>query len=142
MAMFFLRPLMALESVDILSDENAALYAQIFMLQDKEKIESAKKIEAKLTDKSLMNEVLYQRYPSKTYHTRGKELKSWMDKYYDMPGAERLYKIAGIKKASTRKPNVPHIITGKEYIETAQSENWTVKQYKEKTTKTIDKLLQ
>ena len=139
MAIFFALPAFALESVDILSDENAALYAQIFMLQDKEKIESAKKLEVQLTDKSLMNEVLYQRYTSKTYHTRGNELKSWMDKYYDMPGSERLYKIAGIKKASVRKPNMPHIITGKEYIETAQSENWTVKQYKEKTTKTINK---
>ena len=139
MAMFFALPVFALESADVLSNENAALYAQIFMLQDKEKIESAKKLESKLTDKSLMNEVLYQRYTSKTYHTRGSELKSWMDKYYDMPGSERLYKMAGIKKASVRKPNMPHIITGKEYIETAQSENWTIKQYKEKTTKTIDK---
>ena len=139
MAIFFLLPAMALESVDVLSEENAALYAQIFMLQDKEKIESAKKVEAKLTDKSLMNEVLYQRYTSKTYHTRGAELKSWMDKYYDMPGAERLYKMAGIKKASVRKPNTPHIITGKDYIETAQSENWTVKQYNDKTVKIINK---
>jgi len=139
MAVFFLSHAVALESVDMLSDENAALYAQIFMLQDKEKIETAKKIEAKLTDKSLMNEVLYQRYTSKTYRTRGNELKAWMDKYSDMPGAERLYKMAGIKKASVRKPNTPHIITGKEYIETAQSENWTVKQYKDKTTKKIDK---
>jgi soluble lytic murein transglycosylase-like protein len=139
MTMFFALPVFALESADVLSNENAALYAQIFMLQDKEKIESAKKLEGKLTDKSLMNEVLYQRYTSKTYHTRGSELKSWMDKYYDMPGSERLYKMAGIKKASVRKPSMPHIITGKEYIETAQSENWTVKQYKGKTTKTIDK---
>ncbi len=137
--MFFLMPASALESVDVLSDENAALYAQIFILQGKEKIESAKKIEAKLTDKSLMNEVLYQRYTSKTYRTRGTELKAWMDKYNDMPGSERLYKIANIKKASVRKPDMPHIITGKEYIETAQSENWTMKQYKEKTTKTINK---
>ena len=54
-AIFFALPVCALESADVLSDENAALYAQIFMLQDKEKIETAKKIEAKLTDKSLMN---------------------------------------------------------------------------------------
>ncbi len=139
MAIFFLCPVFALESVDILSEDNAALYAQIFMLQDKEKIDSAKKIEAKLTDKSLMNEVLYQRYTSKTYHTRGAELQSWMNKYYDMPGAERLSKIAKIKQASVRKPVVPHIITGKEYIETAQSETWTVKTYNDKTTKKIDK---
>ncbi len=139
LAIFFLVPASAIESVDVLTDDDAARYAQIFLLQDKEKIETAKKVEAKLTDKSLMNEVLYQRYTSKTYHTRGAELKSWMDKYYDMPGAERLYKIANIKQATVRKPLAPHIITGKDYIETAQSENWTVKQYSNSTTKTIDK---
>ena len=96
MALFCIHPVWGYESVDILSDEDAANYAQIFMLQDKEKIETAKKIEAKLKDKSLMNEVLYQRYISKTYRTKGSELKSWMEKYYDMPGAERLYKIAGL----------------------------------------------
>ena len=132
-------PASAIESVDVLTDDDAARYAQIFLLQDKEKIETAKKVETKLTDKSLMNEVLYQRYTSKTYHTRGAELKSWMDKYYDMPGAERLYKIANIKQATVRKPFTPHIITGKDYIETAQSENWTVKKYSGATTKTIDK---
>ena len=130
---------LAVESVDILTDEDAATYAQIFMLQDKEKIDSAKKLEAKLTDKYLMNEVLYQRYVSKTYHTRGTELQSWMNKYYDMPGAERLSKIAKIKKTSTRKPDVPQITTGKEYIESAQSETWTVKTYKGKAAKNIDK---
>ena len=46
---------MAIESVDILADDDAALYAQIFMLQDKEKIDAAKKLENKLTDKFLMN---------------------------------------------------------------------------------------
>ena len=134
-------PLMslAIESVDILTDEDAATYVQIFMLQDKEKIESAKKLEAKLTDKFLMNEVLYQRYVSKTYHTKGIELQKWMDKYHDMPGAERLSKIAKLKKASTRKPDVPHIVTGKEYIESAQSETWTMKTYNNKVTKNIDK---
>ena len=139
LAVFLLMPASAIESVDVLTDDDAARYAQIFLLQDKEKIETAKKVETKLTDKSLMNEVLYQRYTSKTYHTRGAELKSWMDKYYDMPGAERLYKIANIKQATVRKPFTPHIITGKDYIETAQSENWTVKKYSNATTKTIDK---
>ena len=139
LAVFLLMPASAIESVDVLTDDDAARYAQIFLLQDKEKIETAKKVETRLTDKSLMNEVLYQRYTSKTYHTRGAELKSWMDKYYDMPGAERLYKIANIKQATVRKPFTPHIITGKDYIETAQSENWTVKKYSGATTKTIDK---
>ncbi len=129
----------AAESVDVLTDDDAAIYVQIFNLQDKEKIDAAKKLEDKLSDKFLMNEVLYQRYISKTYHTKGSELQKWMEKYYDMPGAERLSKIAQIKKATVRKPVVPHIVTGKEYIETAQSENWTAKTYNEKITKNIDK---
>ena len=130
---------LAVETLDVLSDEDAAIYSQIFILQDKEKIDSAQKLESKLKDKSLMNEVLYQRYTSKTYRTRGVELQDWMNKYYDMPGADRLNKIAGIKQATVRKPVVPNIITGKDYIETAQSETWTAKTYDEKTTKSIDK---
>ena len=129
----------AIESLDVLTDEDAAIYSQIFILQDKEKIDAAQKLESKLKDKSLMNEVLYQRYVSKTYHTRGAEIQDWMNKYYDMPGADRLYKIAGIKKASVRGAVVPHTITGKDYIETAQSENWTAKTYNDKVTKNIDK---
>lgn len=130
---------LAVEHITVLSDEDAALYSQIFVLQDKEKIESAKKLEAKLKDKSLMNEVLYQRYVSKTYRTRGAELQDWMNKYYDMPGADRLAKIAKIKQASVRKPFTPSIMTGKDYIETAQSENWTAKTYNDRITKNINR---
>ena len=130
---------LAIETLDVLTDEDAAIYSQIFVLQDKEKIDAAQKLETKLKDKSLMNEILYQRFTSKTYRTRGAELQDWMNKYYDMPGADRLSKMATIKKATVRKPVVPHIITGKDYIETAQSENWTAKTYNEKTTKNIDK---
>ena len=137
----FLMPMLApaVESLDILSDQDAAIYSQIFILQDKEKIDTAQKLESKLKDKSLMNEVLYQRFVSKTYRTRGTEIQDWMNKYYDMPGADRLNKIAKIKQATVRQPVVPHIITGKDYIETAQSENWTAKTYNDKITKNIDK---
>lgn len=138
-AIFCPLSVMALESIDILSDEDAAVYQQIFLLQDKEKIDSAKKLESKLMDKSLMHEVLYQRFISKTYHTRGAELQSWMNKYYDMPGAERLSKIAKIKQVSVKKPDLPNVLTGKEYIETAQSETWTVKNYTGNAAKKIDK---
>lgn len=129
----------AVDDIHILSDEDVSIYSQIFILQDKERIESAKKLETKLKDKSLMNEVLYQRYVSKTYRTRGTELQDWMKKYYDMPGADRLAKMATIKKASVRKPVVPSIVTGKDYIETAQSETWTAKNYNDKITKNINK---
>lgn len=127
------------ESVDVLTDDDAAIYVQIFNLQDKEKIDAAQKLQDKLSDNFLMNEVLYQRYVSKTYRTKGAELQKWMEKYYDMPGAERMAKMANIKKATVKKPEVPAIVTGKDYIETAQSENWTEKTYKDNITQDINK---
>lgn len=124
-------PVSAFASVtpDVLSETDANLYTQIFMLQDNEKINSAINLEKQLTDKILMNEVLYQRYISKTYHTKGVEIANWMNKYYNMPGAERMAKLATIKKVSVRKPSLPNPLSGSESIETAQSETWTAKQY-------------
>lgn len=122
---------------DMLSDADAALYAQIFMLQSKEKINSAQQLEKQIGDKMLMNEVLYQRYISKTYHTRGSEIAAWMNKYYDMPGAERMEKLAKIKQTTVRSAKLPRTITGSESIETAQSETWTAKKYTGATDKKI-----
>lgn len=124
---------------DVLSDADASLYEQIFTLQANEKISAAQKLEKQLSDPLLMNEVLYQRYISKTYHTRGKEIAAWMNKYYDMPGAERMAKLAKIKQATVRKPVVPRTISGGASIETAQSETWTAKKYTGDTNTKINK---
>ena len=121
--------LWAADLPQILSDIDASLYEQVFMLQDKEKFNTAINIQNQIADDLLMNEVLYQRFFSDSYRTRGKEIISWMEKYYDMPGAQRMEKLAKIKKASVRKSNVPSVMTGSESIETAQSETWTAKKY-------------
>ncbi len=118
-----------LPDINILSDEDAVLYEQIFMLQNAEEISAAQKLEKQLTDPLLLNEVLYQRFISKTYRTRGKELVSWMNNYYDMPGADRMVKLAKIKQANVRKAYIPRTITGGASIETPQSETWTAKKY-------------
>ena len=136
-ALFLPLAAFAVSSPDVLSDVDASLYEQIFMLQDKEKIDSAMKLEKQLEDKLLLNEVLFQRYISKTYHTKGAEVVAWMNKYYDMPGADRMAKLANIKKVTVRKPELPNSISGSESIETAQSETWTAKQY---TGKVADKI--
>ena len=130
---------MAANLPQILSDMDAGLYKQIFLLQDNEKIAPATNIQAQIVDQLLMNEVLYQRYISKTYHTRGAEIAQWMNKYYDMPGAKRMEKLATIKKANVRKSKTPNMISGSESIETAQSETWTEKKYTGKTDKKINK---
>ncbi len=128
-----------LPNIDILNDADASLYTQIFLLQSEEEISAAQKLEKQLTDPLLMNEVLYQRYISKTYHTRGKEIVAWMEKYYDMPGAERMAKLAKIKKATVRSAKVPRTISGGASIETAQSETWTAKKYTGTTNTKINK---
>lgn len=130
--------LLAADLPQILSDVDARLYEQVFVLQDKEKINTAIKVQSQIADKLLLNEILYQRYISDTYHTRGKELTAWMDQYYDMPGAIRMEKLAKIKQATVRRPKVPAIMSGSESIETAQSETWTAKKYSDSTEKKIN----
>ena len=128
-----------LPDIDVLSDSDASLYSQIFLLQDAEEISAAQKLETQLADPLLMNEVLYQRFISDTYRTRGRELVSWMEKYYDMPGAERMVKLAKIKQATVRRAYIPRTISGGASIETAQSETWTAKKYSGTTNTKINK---
>lgn len=122
----------------ILTDVDASLYQQVFDLQDKEKINTAINVQSQIADNLLMNEVLYQRYISDTYRTRGKEIAIWMERYYDMPGAARMEKLAKIKQATVRKAKVPAIMSGSESIETAQSETWTAKKYSGSAEKKIN----
>ena len=130
--------ILAADLPQILTDVDASLYAQVFALQDKEKINTAINVQSQIADPLLMNEVLYQRYISDTYHTRGKEIATWMDSYYDMPGATRMEKLAKIKKTTVRKARVPNTISGSESIETAQSETWTAKKYSGSAEKKIN----
>ena len=115
--------------IDVLSDADESLYSQIFTLQDAEKITAAEKLERQISDPILKNEILFQRYTSKTYHTKGAEVKAWMDKYSNMPGASRMEKLARIKQVSVKSARVPNILSGGGSIETAQSETWTAKHY-------------
>ncbi len=127
----------AAELPEVLSESDAELYEQIFTLQENEKISVAQNLELELSDPLLMGEVLYQRYFSKTYRTRGKEITEWMKKYYYMPGASRVEKLAKIKKATVRKSKTPLVLSGKDSIEAAQSETWTAKKYSGATDKKI-----
>ncbi|MBO5663137.1 MAG: hypothetical protein J6S12_04760, partial [Alphaproteobacteria bacterium] len=95
-ALFIPLNLLAAGTPQILSDVDASLYQQIFALQDQEKINTAINVQNQIADKLLMNEVLYQRYISDTYRTRGAEIAAWMEKYNDMPGATRMEKLAKI----------------------------------------------
>ena len=131
-----------LPDINVLNESDSILYTQIFLLQSEEEISAAEKLQKQITDPILMNEVLYQRYISKTYRTRGKEINDWMNKYYDMPGAERMVKLAKIKKTDVRNAKIPRTISGGASIETAQSETWTEKKYTGTTNDKIKKFKQ
>ncbi|MGI5845934.1 MAG: lytic transglycosylase domain-containing protein [Alphaproteobacteria bacterium] len=118
----------AVELPKILSESDATIYKEIFRLQAAEKISAAIEIEKSLKDPILKCEVLYQRYTSKTYRSKGKELAAWMQKCYNKPGAERIAKIAKIKKASVRSPKLPTPDVRFKDIG-AKSESWTTKEY-------------
>lgn len=134
---FFVGVAYARPQINVLTDADVDIYQQIFALQYKEKIDAAKKLEPKITDKILMNEVLYQRFFTKSYRTRGLEMTHWMDKYYDMPGAERIAKMAKNKQVKVKKPKTYSVLTGKSRGELAQSETWTTKTYNKSTDKKI-----
>ncbi len=123
----------------ILSAEDSAIYKQIFDLQRHEKIDDAKKLESGLTDKTLMPDVLYQRFFAKTYHTRGQEIVNWMYVNYNLPGADGLYKLSKIKQvqSKTRKPSLPTPIFGRG-VDEAQSEKWVSHKYSSGTLQQIN----
>lgn len=125
--------------IDVLSDADESLYSQIFTLQDSEKFSAAEKLRRQVADPILMSEVLYQKFFSKTYTTKGAEAKSWMDKYADMPGAVRVEKLAARKKTKVKKAVVPAMLSGNQSVENAQSETWTEKNYSGATDKKITK---
>lgn len=93
---------------EVLSDTDAALYAQIFDLQDAGKIKKADELIGQLSDKILMGHVLSQRYlhPS-AYRSKYKELKKWLNAYADHPDAKRIYKLGGKRgrRSALEKPD-------------------------------------
>lgn len=79
----------------VLKPADAALYREIFALQDKANWKEADKRIAKLSDRMLLGHVYYERYMHPTaYRTSYKELSGWMDAYRDHPGADDIYELA------------------------------------------------
>jgi len=122
----------------ILSESDATIYKEIFRLQSGEKISAAMEIEKSLKDPILQCEILYQRYTSKTYRSKGKEIAAWMQKCYNKPGADRIAKIAHIKRIAVRSAKLPTpaVALGEAG---AKSESWTAKTYYGSTDKNISK---
>ncbi len=85
----------------VLSSDDVALYRKIFKAQEKGHWKTADKHIKKLDNKILMGHVLYQRYLHPTaYRSKYSELRRWMSKYADHPGASRIYRLAVKRRPS------------------------------------------
>lgn len=78
-----------------LSNEDAKLYKEIFVLQSAGKIKEADKLLHKVDNHILRGHVLYQRYMHPVAYTSSfKELYAWLDQYSDHPDANKIHGLA------------------------------------------------
>jgi soluble lytic murein transglycosylase-like protein len=94
-------------SPEALSSQDAARYRQIFEAERAGRFEKAEALFAKVDDKCLQGYVEAERYLSPHGgRTPVKTLVRWLEKYRDLPIAERIYRLA--VKRSTRRVRRRH----------------------------------
>ncbi|MFK7840023.1 MAG: lytic transglycosylase domain-containing protein [Bdellovibrionales bacterium] len=82
-----------------LNKEDLARYQLIFSLQESGEMEQADTEIIALKDPFLMGYIAQQRYLHPTAYTSTfEELKTWLDRYADHPGAKRIYDLAERKR--------------------------------------------
>ena len=82
-------------SVRVLSKSDAALYREIFALQEDGNWRAADEKIASLSDDIILGYVQYQRYMHPTgYRSNFNELKRWLAYYADLPEADKVYSLA------------------------------------------------
>jgi soluble lytic murein transglycosylase len=77
------------------SDE---LTQHIFKLQRDGHWSAADKLIAHLNDDEMRGHILFQRYMHPAYKSNFEELKAWLDKYPELPGADKIYVLAQKRK--------------------------------------------
>ncbi|WP_461495615.1 lytic transglycosylase domain-containing protein [Pyruvatibacter sp.] len=96
------------EPVAVLSEEDRVRYIQIFQVQERGDLKQADILIGQLTDKVLMGHVLHQRYMHPTaYRSKYSELRSWLAKYADHPGASKIHKLAMKRRGGASVPVKP-----------------------------------
>lgn len=88
-----------------LSSSDAALYEEIFALQDDGEIKQAEKLIKKLDNPLLMGHVLAQKYLHPTaWRSSFSELSQWLKEYNDHPTASRIKWLSDKRKPKSAKP--------------------------------------
>ncbi|MEO1252385.1 MAG: lytic transglycosylase domain-containing protein [Pseudomonadota bacterium] len=91
----------ATQPLSVLSPEDAALYTEIFDLQEQGQWKAADEKIAAVSDPILMGYVDYQRFMHPTaYRSTFNELKRWMAYYADHPEADKIHRLARKRRPS------------------------------------------
>ncbi|MEQ9225710.1 MAG: lytic transglycosylase domain-containing protein [Parvibaculum sp.] len=95
-------------SPEILDGADRERYRQIIAATERGRFAEADKLAAGLKDRRLMGYVLHIKYMGPHYRTSYAELKDWLAKYNDLPGAADIHKLALRKRpASAAYPDRP-----------------------------------
>lgn len=114
----------------LLSAADRQVYQEIFSVQDRGEWNSADKLLKKLSDPRLKGYVLYQRYMHPTkYRAEYPELKRWMDRYADLPVAEKIYSLALKRRPKSDSQALQAPATGKRLRGRLETLGWYFKPY-------------
>ena len=95
------------DNIHVLSDQDAALYREIFDLQESGRWSAADARISQVEDNILLGYVHFQRYMHPTaYRSSYAELKRWMAYYADHPQANKVYRLAMKRRPRNASPPV------------------------------------
>lgn len=89
------------KSAEAMSERDSELYRRIFAAQAQGDWDKADENLRKVSDLRLRGHVLYQRFMHPSYKASFNELHAWMDMYSDHPNADRVYKLAALRKPAS-----------------------------------------
>jgi soluble lytic murein transglycosylase-like protein len=93
---------------------DADRYAAIFRLQRDGNWRAADAIIGRLTDQRLLGHALAQRYLHPKYRSAYPELQAWLARYDDHPQAQRIYRLAMVRKpADAAAPEMPDTVVNR-----------------------------
>jgi soluble lytic murein transglycosylase-like protein len=90
----------------VLSSGDVDRYQGIFALQEAGDMKKADELIAELENKLLMGHVLRARHLHPRWKSTFDELKSWMDAYADLPGADDIFDLARARKPKKVKATI------------------------------------
>lgn len=102
------KPVSGIWSPEILDGVDRETYRKLFAATERGNFKEADKLAAQLRDKRLMGHVLHVKYMGPHYRTSYAELRDWLAKYNDHPGAADIHKLALMRRpASAAAPERP-----------------------------------